>query len=92
MQGKFLTRQGISLDTVTTDPVIQLVRRAGRFRRPLHVAMQHGLYHHLTGYLREMFGVQSLRIPETSESKDSEYLWPFLLIVRTRRIITSLRW
>ena len=54
--------------------------------------MQHGLYHHLTGYLREMFGVQSLRIPETSESEDSEYPWPFLLIVRTRRIVTSLRW
>src|SRR3954462_4105033 len=36
-------RSGEILVVVTT---VWTLPRAGRFRRPLHVAMQHGLYHH----------------------------------------------
>ena len=50
MQGKFLTRQGISLSTVTTEPVVSLVRRVGRFRRPPYVAAGLGPSHHLVAF------------------------------------------
>src|ERR1041384_5527844 len=56
-----LTRQGTSLRIVTTD----FRRWTGHFCRPLHVAVQLGLYLHSCN---QVFGVQSLRIPKTTDA------------------------
>ena len=70
----------------------------GRFRRALHVAMQIGLYHH------PLFTSVWRIVSEDSDSWSSQlavrgfprlvdslapFEWPFLLIVRTDRIVTA---
>ena len=63
-----------------------LAARAGHFCRPLHVAMQVGLYLRRPAFLRGSSGMQSLRIPRRSKPPR-----PFLLIVCTRGIFTAAR-